>query len=595
MRRASHIRNHDARRGRIGCARVCLAGLLALVAVAQAGAEGAGDRAADRGIKTPWVKLKLSDLGVPPTPQAFLNVGSSMLTLDVIDDTHLLLTFSSRGLVPRLPGASPEDDDRMVAAEVVELPSGKVLARTAWHMHDHARYLWRMGKGRFLVRSRDSLFVITPGALLNTPDPLRAKVFPQPEGTPVMAMISPESSLLMVETKLPEPKKAHVQTAATNAYPSGNAGPEEPKKADVMIGFYRLKGGDAPDSPLSVMIAGMVRSPALLALPVDGDGYLWPGDGKRDRWPVSFNEYGGGKEVPVGSVASSCPPRLQMLSRFEYAAFACQGADQKLKMQIFGMDGHENWEESLGTSFGTPAFAFAPDAGRFAISRIATTGQDVGLSTGVPDGSTQEMRVYQTESGDLLLRVPMSPVLREAETFDLSDDGQVAAVVNAGAVQVYKLPPPTDKDRKDLQEAASFAPPLGAGPVELTRLAKKRPQLAPTEVAGTDAKPESNPDAKPDARPEVKPAVETTAAPAKVETAAEAGSGAGASAGAPDGTSGAEEAPGARGMRTVASAAPDEPGAGGAGDHAPRKPPTLLAPGENAEYKAGGAKQSQQQ
>ena len=53
----------------------------------------------------------------------------------------------------------------MVAAELVELPRAD-LARTDWHMHDHRRYLWRLGRGRFLVRSRNELSLITPEARL---------------------------------------------------------------------------------------------------------------------------------------------------------------------------------------------------------------------------------------------------------------------------------------------------------------------------------------------------------------------------------------------------------------------------------------------
>jgi hypothetical protein len=66
----------------------------------------------------PWVTISLASLGVPVMPPAMMKVGSSMLTLDMVDDTHLLLTFSSRGLVPRVPGDPPDDEDRMVRAEL---------------------------------------------------------------------------------------------------------------------------------------------------------------------------------------------------------------------------------------------------------------------------------------------------------------------------------------------------------------------------------------------------------------------------------------------------------------------------------------------
>ncbi len=405
--------------------------------------------------------MSLRTLGVPAIPPAFVQSGSSMLTLHMVDDTHLLLTFSSRGLVPRVQGDPPDDEDRMVAAELVELPTGRILERADWHMHDHGRYLWRMGKGRFLVRMRHELFVITPESSLETEHPLRPLSFPTREGLPVMAVVSPDKGMLMVETMAPH-KKGKIDTASHGVIVTD-------PRPEVMIDFYRLSGGDAPGVPLTIDGAGLVKAPAPLMLPMDADGYLWPSDAKHGQWPVSFNEFGG-REVKIVSVDSACPPRLQMVSRFEFLAFTCKGADARTRIKSYGMDGHETWEDSLNGTYGVPELAFAPDAGRFALSRIVSPAGDLNFGSVIPDGATQEVRVYQTESGDLLLKVPTSPVTRYAENFDLSEDGLVAAVVNAGVVQVYKLPPPSAQDEKDLAEAKSFSPPASQAPVKFARM-----------------------------------------------------------------------------------------------------------------------------
>ena len=410
----------------------------------------------------PWVTMSLASLGVPSIPTAFVQSGSSMLTLDMVDDTHLLLTFSSRGLVPRVPGDPPDDEDRMVAAELVELPTARIMARADWHMHDHGRYLWRLGKGRFLVRSRHELFMITPEARLNMKDPLRAIRFPTREGTPVVAVVSADKGLVTVETLAPQ-KKSNVDAASNGVIVT------DPKQV-VMIDFYRLNGGDAPGVSMTISGAGVVRASVPLALPMDSDGYLWPSEAKHGQWPVSFNEFGG-REVKIVDVASSCPPRLQMVSRFEFLAFTCMGSDARVRLKSYGMDGHETWEETLSGTFGVPELAYAPEAGRFALSRIVSASPDLNFGSVVPDGATQEVRVYQTESGTLLLKVPTAPVTRYAENFDLTEDGMVAAVVNAGEVQVYKLPQPSDQDVKDLTEAKGFSPPASQGPVNFARLA----------------------------------------------------------------------------------------------------------------------------
>src|SRR6185437_15433552 len=244
---------------------LCTAALMVSSAAAW-GAEQPADRPDVN--PQPWVTMSLKSLGVPSIPSSFIQVGSSMLTLDLVDDTHLLLTFSSRGLVPRVPNDPPDDEDRMVAAELVELPTARILARTEWHMHDHGRYLWRLGKGRFLVRTRHELFVITPRARLATADPLRAMAFPTREGHPVFATVSPDKEMVMVETALPK-KKGNIDTGG------GGVIVTDPRPV-VMIDFYRVSGGDAPDSPMKISGAGVVRAPAPMMLPMDADGYLWP-------------------------------------------------------------------------------------------------------------------------------------------------------------------------------------------------------------------------------------------------------------------------------------------------------------------------------
>jgi hypothetical protein len=288
-------------------------------------------------------------------------------------------------------------------------------------------------------------------------------------------------------------------------------------------------------------------------------------------WPLRFNGYDG-KAIPVGAVDSSCIPRLEMVSRFEYVAFACQGSDDRVKLQAFGMDGHETWEEGFGASFGAPVFAYAPVAGRFAMSRISTALPDAGTTATLPDDATQEVRVYQTESGDLLLRAPASPVMRFAENFDLSEDGREAVVINRGAVEVYKLPAPSARDRKDLAEAAKFAPPVSDGAVELRALVVSAGR-SPDEAGGNGAGAES---------------ASTGARTAQAEAAVAAAGGSGGGSGSGGGENGAEA--------TAATAASPTPvvGANGAGNEAdsgPRKPPTLLLPGESPEFQGAKAKQ----
>jgi hypothetical protein len=237
--------------------------------------------------------------------------------------------------------------------------------------------------------------------------------------------------------------------------------------ATTLIDFFRV-GKDAASDAVVVTPAGHVGAASPVLLPVDVDGYLWATQTVSGAWAVTFDSFEG-KTTNVGTIQSSCFPRLVMSSRSEFLALTCQGSDDHIKIASYGLDGADTWEETVG-DFGRPSFAFAPAAARFAISGTETAEHE-GPAPGMPSQSPrQEVRVYQIASGDLLLHVDCSPGFKTAENFDLSADGMLAVVVRNGAIAIYKLPPLTKKDRDDMAEIAAYAPPASTADVMLRRL-----------------------------------------------------------------------------------------------------------------------------
>ena len=406
----------------------------------------------------PAYQLPLQSLGYAGSSAAFLENGSSVLTVNYLDDSHLLLTFSLRKLIPRLPGDPSTDEDRLVAAEVVDLPSGKIEAHTEWHLHDHARYLWALGDGRFLVRIAQQLYAIAPLANLATPDPFQMKLFPNHGDGLTLLMASPDGGVVTEET-------------AVHPHPPPALG-DAPVATDqsTLVDFFRLHGDGSSDSPLVVTQAGRALAPQPIFVALDADGYLWAKPSGSGQWDVGFDSFVA-KGVDLGTLRSSCAPRLEMVSPSEYVAMTCQGNDDNVKIASYGLDGHETWEEPLG-NYGLPTFVHAFSAGRFALSHTTVSTGAVaasGLPVDAPE-THQEVRVYQNGSGDLLLKLDCSPAYKTAENFDLSADGSQVAVAQGNNLAVYKLPPPSKQDLADMAEVAKYAPPAGSGPVLLTRL-----------------------------------------------------------------------------------------------------------------------------
>ena len=406
-------------------------------------------RAADK-LAPVWLRLPLDKMGFPGLSASLVGQGASMLTVNFIDDDHLLLTFATRGLVPRVPGDPPEHQDRMVAAEVIELPSGKVQARADWHLHDMGRYLVNMGQGRFLVRIGDELSTMDVAGNLHAHDPLLRMSMPPHSFRPDSLTMAPDGRLLTMETK--------VNLGAQMMAPKS------------LVEFYRVSGGGA-GGPVAIVDAGKLLSPQPLYLALDGDGTLWADEGSRNEWTVSFHEFGG-RVVKIGTLDSLCDPQFQMLSRSEYVAVTCSGADNHTKMVAYAMDGKEMWEEPLA-GMDEATYAFAPAAGRFAVIRTIEGVSAPGNLVDTPPVDRQELRVYQTESGDMLMKAVGSPAIKTGENFDMAADGSLAVVVRDGALCLYKLAAPSKQDLKDMEEVAKMSPPTSQAAVSVPEIAKE--------------------------------------------------------------------------------------------------------------------------
>ena len=508
----------------------------------------------------PAVRLPLAALGFPGYPVALMHAGASMATIHVLDSTHLLFTYGLRSLVPRIPGDDANDRDRLVGAEIVEVPSGQVLARTEWHLHDYGRYLWSAGHGVFLMRSGDELSVFAPLRGLASGTAFQRTALPHRPGHPMVVSASPDGQIVTVELQ----KKSEE---------GEDAGDGQPQRKHTVVEFYRLAVPAKEDGSVALQAAGVIGSPDLLRLALDGDGYLWADDLERDRWSVSFNEYAG-KPQQLAAVNSTCAPRLELLGRSEFATLTCGTSEDTEMLTAYGFDGHENWEEHVGAMSQPPAFVTAPTAGRFAMSRLIASGGGSGINgLGEEASLIQEVRVYGTESGDLLLNIACLPVARTPENFDLSADGRTLAVLGTDSINLYTLPQLTTRDRKDLADAETMMPPLASGPVVLRHIT--RPVAAEEQAVSSE---------------------ETTAPQRPVAAPAASAEAAGANPAAGTSPTAAGTSPTAAGTSpTAAGTSPTAAGtsptpaetttASGDSNAGPRKPPTLLAPGEQPEYK----------
>jgi hypothetical protein len=426
----------------------------------------------------PVVSIPIADLGFDPIQPRFLTGGATMFTLNFVDDTHLLVTFNTHGLIPRMPDTVPGDDDRLVDALLLELPSGKVLARTQWHTRDREQYLWPLSHGLFLLRIRNTLTVIDPlrNLAAGAPDPFKEQGFLHMDRRIGYISVSPGGDLLVVET-VPAPRSAAEDDAARFAAAgSGKApsqdqtqsqsGPSRPvfhvdTDSLVQIHLYRMSFSAATpgEQPrLRAQAAGLIAAQKLIRVPATADGFLDIYQESAHTWLFDFQSHAG-KRVELSPFDTECAPSPWFISRTDFVSLGCTGSDTKVELSGFDLRGEEPWIQILSGAQIAPEIVSSPASGRFAFSRILVASTFYDIQNLLPEElSGQEIEIIQNHDGRILLKVQASPIQRTGQNFDLSPDGLSFTVIRNNVLEVYHLPALTSKDQDQLRLVATSTP-----------------------------------------------------------------------------------------------------------------------------------------
>ncbi|AFL89495.1 hypothetical protein Terro_3278 [Terriglobus roseus DSM 18391] len=414
----------------------------AVVALSCLSTVRADDVAVAKPTPTPAISLPLDAMGYrPATSPVSLRAGYTNATVNFIDPQHLLVTFTTKKLIPRSSEQREGDDDHFVRAVVIHLPDGKVLRETEWRVHDRASYLWPLGKGHFLLRIRGDLYSLDPMGSFNK-EQLGKRTLLESDDDLQALEFSPSRDLMLVETT--PPMKI-------------GDDPAEAKDRPVSATFYRL----AIDETGAVRLGnrGRATSKEAFSLAFTSMGVLQTVREDRTHWGFDFHTFAG-KNIELAGFNSTCRPRSIFVSDAEFYAYGCRGGEDRKLMGGFNLLAEAKWVFTTNDAPLWLSVDAAPETGRFAVRNTLTT---VGMQgSDRPDADEirgQEVRVYGGREGDELLRVTSSPAQRPGGNFSLSPDGLQLAVLNGLHLEVYRLPPIPAADVKlHEREQAALAP-----------------------------------------------------------------------------------------------------------------------------------------
>jgi hypothetical protein len=371
----------------------------------------------------PALRIPVEPLGYRPPGKLYLLARYSSSSLDFLDATHLLLTFREPRLLSR--GQSTEGLDQVIHADVLELPTGRIVAEDQWLLHDRGRYLWRLANDKVMLRI-DSRLYETDSTLHLKP------LFASPTELEQVET-SPDGKVLVVESELEKHTPEEHERLAKKAALSGSKPPSE----DVQIRMMRL---DQPKLMLSAHadVAG--------DLPATIDGFFTQERLKEDVWNVRFHPYE--KPEPTGGdivaqIDSACEPSEKVLNQQSVLVLSCRPGHDDRFVAAYSLKRQKLWDGRWQSNFTWPAFRMAQDGASVAISWLAMS-HAVSARDPINDDEVQNqvLSVLDSRTGSLRIALLLKPIVSAGGNFALSADGNRLAVLNHGAIEVYDLPAP---------------------------------------------------------------------------------------------------------------------------------------------------------
>ena len=377
----------------------------------------------------PSATVPIEPLGFTTPAPFYLGMRNSLVSLDFLDEDHLLLTFRVPGLIQRdhhnpLPGESSLD--RQVRAVVLHIPDGAVKAQAMWTLHDRRRYLWMLENGQFLLRDRDELKIGDAS--------LQLKPFLRFPGPVLWVEMDPNHKYMVTGSSEPPTSASNASDVPSPATATATLVSDDPKsesEPDLILRILRRDSG-------KVMLVSHVKS--SVHLPINTDGFLETLRGNGKAWLVNLNHFDGGSTI-LGSVDSFCSPMLDFVSSREFLASTCE-SDGDPRVVAMTTGGRRLWESRSG-SMVWPVLVTGGDGLRVARETLMVShGVNAVAPLGTDDIKGQDVQVLDAATGRVVLRAQASPVFDVGGNVAISPSGQRVAIIMAEGLQIFDLPPP---------------------------------------------------------------------------------------------------------------------------------------------------------
>jgi VWFA-related protein len=367
------------------------------------------------------------------------------VSVHFLDNNHLLLTFKAqRKLMLRPQECPPNRPCRLSHAVILDLASLNVVEETDWYLHDFRPYLWPLSPGHILMRKSNSLYELDSD--------LHEKLLKDFSDDLLWANITADGKQIIAETALEGFSGAKTEEKQQT---------ESSQPARVKIDFL---------NPSSLAVERSLQAAKVVELDATSTGYADLIHNVRDN--VSLVRFGPSptQRQRVARVKSPCEPDLLFPTNNTVLIGRCSSDSRDYNVSVFTVTGHPLWREKWPQLNYFPSLTRSEDGSRFAIGTVtASRGvnpprANVESESGWPDVE-QDIRVFETASGKLILAARVKSVVLKNPNYALASDGSRFALLDGQALRIYNLPTVSADERAKYlamaADAPGLAPPAG--------------------------------------------------------------------------------------------------------------------------------------
>lgn len=365
--------------------------------------------------------VPVAALGFAAPGPFYSGLRESLVSLDFLDEDHLLFTFRAPGLLKRSDGDRP----RQIRALVLSVRTGTVENEAVWTIHGRGRYLWMLPGGHFLLLNGNTLD--------QSDKTLELKPLLRFPGSVEWLEMDPAQRLMVTDSDEPVSAKAQAAQVGSPATAAADVDADEPRRDDAPDMVLRILERTSG----KVMLVSRVRS--IVHLPISGEGYLEALRGSGRDWMLNLNLFTGGSRT-LGTISSSCAPPLVFLRADLALANTCLAQGGRSLIAV-NSDGRRIWEAPSPPTQVWPILVPSPGGGRVARETLTVShAVDAFSPLSFDDVTGQQVEVFDAASGSRLLTAPATPALDGGGNVAISASGRRVAVLSDSAILVYEIP-----------------------------------------------------------------------------------------------------------------------------------------------------------